>query len=154
MKKIAFGFLIALALEVLPLPTWAAPARPAWVIALLVFWCLQAPQRVNIGAAFLLGIALDVFKGTLLGQHALALVLVAFIAARFHLQMRVFPLWQQSTAVGLLVMLAGALLWWTDGMSGQQHALILRVPTAFVTALLWPWLSEFVRSRSRRAEAL
>ena len=148
------GFLAALALEVLPLPTWAEPARPGWTIAVLIWWCLYAPQRVNVGSAFALGIVLDVLKGTLLGQHALALTLVAALAARFHLQLRVFPTWQQTSLVGLLALLAGVLLWWTDGISGQPGNLLLRIPSALTTALLWPWLAELMRSMSRRAEPL
>ena len=148
------GFIVALALEVLRLPIWAEPARPAWVVTLLVFWCLNAPQRVNVGSAFLLGMLLDVLKGTLLGQYALALVIVAFLAARFHLQVRVFPLWQQTTAVGLLTLLAGAILWWTDGITGHPSNPLLRVPSALTTALLWPWLSELLRSMRRRTDPL
>jgi rod shape-determining protein MreD len=148
------GFLAALALEVLPLPTWAAPARPGWVIALLIWWCLNQPQRVNVGTAFALGIVLDVLKGTLLGQHALALTVVAALAARFHLQLRVFPLWQQTSLIGLLALLAGVMLWWTDGISGQPSSLLLRAPSVITTALLWPWLAELMRSLARRSDTL
>ena len=148
------GFLVALALELLPLPGWAEPARPAWVLALLVHWCLYAPQRANIGTAFLLGIVLDVLKGTLLGQHALALSLVAFVAARFHLQVRVFPRWQQTTVVGLLALSGGVLLWWIDGATGHASPLLLRFPSALTTALLWPWLVELMRSLAKRSDAL
>jgi len=146
------GFFIALALEVLPLPTWAEPARPAWVACALIWWCLNQPQRVNVGTAFALGIVLDVLKGTLLGQHALALTLVAALAARFHLQLRVFPLWQQTSLIGVLALLAGVVLWWTDGISGQPSSLALRLPTVITTALLWPWLAELMRSLARRSE--
>ncbi len=146
------GFIVALALEVLPLPTWAEPARPAWVVCALIWWCLNSPQRVNVGTAFALGIVLDVLKGTLLGQHALALTLVAALAARFHLQLRVFPLWQQTSLIGVLTLLAGVVLWWTDGISGQPGNLALRLPTVVTTALLWPWLVELMRSLARRSE--
>jgi len=148
------GFVIALALEVLPLPTWAEPARPGWVITVLIWWCLNQPQRVNVGTAFALGIVLDVLKGTLLGQHALALSLVAALSARFHLQLRVFPLWQQTSLIGLLALLAGVMLWWTDGISGQPSSLLLRVPSVITTALLWPWLAELMRSLARRSDTL
>ena len=146
------GFILALALEVLPLPTWAEPARPGWVVATLIWWCLNSPQRVNVGTAFTLGIVLDVLKGTLLGQHALALTLVAALAARFHLQLRVFPLWQQTSLIGVLTLLAGAVLWWIDGISGQPGNLVYRLPTVITTALLWPWLAELMRSLARRTE--
>jgi rod shape-determining protein MreD len=148
------GFLVALALEVLPLPIWAEPARPAWVLVLLCYWAMHAPQRANVGAAFGLGVVLDVLKGTVLGQHALALTAVTFLAARFHLQVRVFPRWQQSTVVGALALLAGLLLWWIDGATGQPSPLLMRVPAAFTSALLWPWSVMLMRSLARRDHVL
>lgn len=148
------SFVAALALELLPLPTWAEPARPAWVVTVLLWWCLFAPQRANVGSAFVLGVLLDVLKGSVLGQHALALTLAAFLAARFHLQLRVFPMWQQTTMVGVLTLLVGALLWWTDGMAGQPSSLLMRVPGAITTALLWPWLAEMMRGVARRSDPL
>jgi rod shape-determining protein MreD len=147
-------FVVALALELLPLPTWAEPARPLWVAAVLLWWCLHAPQRANVGSAFVLGILMDVLKGSVLGQHALALTLTAFLAARFHLQLRVFPMWQQTTMVGVLTLLVGTLLWWTDGMAGQDSNLLLRLPGAITTALLWPWLAELMRGFVRRSDPL
>jgi rod shape-determining protein MreD len=148
------SFVAALALELLPLPTWAEPARPAWLAAVLLWWCLHAPQRANVGSAFVLGILMDVLKGSVLGQHALALTLAAFLAARFHLQIRVFPMWQQTTMVGVLALLTGAVLWWTDGMAGQPSSLLLRIPGAITTALLWPWLAEMMRGFVRRSDPL
>jgi len=148
------SFVAALALELLPLPTWAEPARPAWVVAMLLWWCLFAPQRANVGAAFTLGLLLDVLKGSVLGQHALALTLAAYLAARFHLQLRVFPMWQQTTMVGAFALLVGGLLWWTDGIAGHPSSLLLRVPGAIVTALLWPWLAELMRGLARRGDTL
>lgn len=153
-KLLLVSLLVALVLELLPLPGWAEPARPAWAIATLVWWCLNAPQRANVGTAFVIGIMLDVLKGSVLGQHALALTLVAFLAARFHLQVRVFPRWQQTTTVGLLVLLAGLTLWWTDGISGHPSDLMLRLPAPITTALLWPWLAELMRGYSRRSDPL
>lgn len=148
------SFVVALALELLPLPTWAEPARPAWLAAALLWWCLHAPQRANVGSAFVIGIFMDVLKGSVLGQHALALTLTAFLAARFHLQIRVFPMWQQTTMVGILTLLVGVVLWWTDGMAGHPSSLVLRVPSAITTALLWPWLAEMMRGFARRSDTL
>ena len=148
------SLVVALALEVLPLPGWAEPARPAWVAALLVWWCLNSPQRANVGVAFALGMLMDVLKGSVLGQHALALTLVAFLAARFHLQVRVFPRWQQTTTVGLLTLLLGTMLWWTDGISGHPSRLAMRLPSVITTALLWPWLAELMRGFTRRGDPL
>jgi rod shape-determining protein MreD len=41
-----------------------------------------------------MGIVLDTLSGSLLGQHALALLVIVYIAERLHLRMRVFPMSQ------------------------------------------------------------
>lgn len=147
-------FIAALALELLPLPTWAEPARPAWAVLVLLWWCIHHARRANVGSAFVIGLLLDVLKGSVLGQHALALTLAAFLAARFHLQIRVFPMWQQTTVIGVLTLVVGALLWWTDGIAGHPANLLYRVPAAITTALLWPWVAELLRGLTRRGTPL
>ena len=96
---ILITFLVAMLLMILPLPEWARPFRPQWVTLTLVYWCIALPHRFGVGTGFSLGIVLDVLTGTLLGQHALGLSLVAFIAVQLHARIRVFPFWQQSLAV-------------------------------------------------------
>ena len=94
----------ALLLGLLPLPAWIQPFRPYWLALVLVYWLIEAPDRAGIGFAFLVGIAADLAFGTLLGEQALRLVIMAFIVGRFRAQLRFFPLWQQALAVaGLLL---------------------------------------------------
>ena len=81
----------------------------------MLYWAIALPHRVGVGSGFIVGIVLDVLTGTLLGQHALGLSIVTFIAIQLHQRIRVFPFWQQS--LGMLVLLrdrasAGALGDW------------------------------------------
>ena len=94
----------ALLLGLLPLPPWMQPFRPYWLALVLVYWLIEAPDRVGIGFAFLLGVVADLAFGTLLGEQALRLTVMAFIVQRFRAQLRFFPLSQQALAVaGLLL---------------------------------------------------
>lgn len=94
----------ALLLGLLPLPGWLQPFRPYWLALVLVYWIIEAPGRVGLGFAFLLGVAADLAFGTLLGEQALRLTVMAFIVQRFRAQLRFFPLSQQALAVaGLLL---------------------------------------------------
>ena len=95
----------ALLLTLLPMPTAAQMYRPEWVALVIVYWCLAAPERVGVGVAWGMGIVLDVITGALLGQHALALAVVAYIAVTLHRQARLFPLWQQAFMVMLLIIM-------------------------------------------------
>jgi rod shape-determining protein MreD len=146
------SLLLALALTVLPLPRWGELLRPEWVALALGYWCLHQPQRVSIGTAFLLGIVLDVLKGALLGEHALALVLFAFLLARFHLQVRVFPIWQQTATVAATLLVYHFVLFWIEGTTGQTTPFWMRLPGLLTTALLWPWVVESMRAARGRRE--
>lgn len=145
------SLLAALALTVLPLPALGEVLRPEWVALILGYWCLHLPQRVSIGTAFVLGIVLDVLKGALLGEHALALSVFAFLLARFHLQIRVFPLWQQTLTLATVLTAYQFILFWMEGVAGTGATFLMRLPGVLVTALLWPWLAELMRAvRGRR----
>ena len=66
--------MLALALNMLQnMGLWG---RASWlpdILALaLVFWTIHQPLRVGVGAAFFLGLVMDVHQSSLLGQHALA----------------------------------------------------------------------------------
>jgi rod shape-determining protein MreD len=94
----------ALLLGLLPLPGWLQPFRPYWLALVLVYWIIEAPDRIGLGFAFLLGVLADLAFGTLLGEQALRLTVMAFIVQRFRAQLRFFPLSQQALAVaGLLL---------------------------------------------------
>jgi len=128
----------ALILSSLPLPGWAAPFRPSWVLLTLIYWTMHVPRRFGLGAAWLSGLALDTLKGALLGQHALAFTIVAFFTLKFRLRVRVFPIWQQSMAVLALVALCEFLLYWVDGMAGRAVSLTDRWGPMLASALIWP----------------
>jgi len=147
---IVVSFLIALMLTALPLPDWAGAWRPPWVALVLIYWCLAVPDRVGVGIGWLLGLFLDVMTGTLLGQHALALALVAFIALRFHKRVRVVPLWHQSMSVFLLVLLDRSIAIWVKGMQGLPAADGVAFAPAFTSALLWPWVFIILRDVRRK----
>ena len=117
---IVLSFLTALALQMLALPDWAKPLRPDWVVLVLVYWCIALPDRVGVGIGWLAGLTLDVSSGVLLGQNALILGVVAYLALRLHQRIRVFPLWQQSVSVTMLVALHLMLALWIKGILGQS----------------------------------
>ena len=84
-------FVIAFLLVILPLPEWAGPMRPEWVGMVAIYWCLAVPRVFGVGTAWIIGLILDVAHGSLLGQHALGLSIIAYIATRLHQQIRPVP---------------------------------------------------------------
>lgn len=144
------SFLIALALAKLPMPAWAELWRPAWVALVLIYWCIALPARTGVLIGWLVGLSVDVMSGTLLGQHALAFVVVAFVSHKLHLRLRVLPLLQQALTVFALVFLSQALILWINGIKGAPVALAAYVTVPVMSMLLWPWIFVVLRDARRR----
>jgi rod shape-determining protein MreD len=146
-----FGsFLVAVVLAILPLPQWAEPFRPDWVGLVLIYWCIAAPERISVGTGFWVGIVLDTLYGSILGLHALAKSLTAFIAVKTHLKMRMFPRWQQAVAVCVLLLLNQLLVLWIRGMLGKAPSTFSYWTPSIVGMVVWPWLFVILRDVRRR----
>lgn len=107
-----------------------------------------------MGSAWVLGLLLDVSHGALLGQHALALVIVAFITLKTHRRLRLFPLWQQSLAVLGLLFINQVLVFWVDGISGYPPRDLWYLAPAVSGMLLWPWITIVLGDLSRRFQVV
>ncbi|MFE8034307.1 rod shape-determining protein MreD [Thiohalocapsa marina] len=145
------SLLAALVLSILPLPWWAAPYRPQWVALVLIFWCFNAPDRVGVLWAFVTGIALDVLSGSLLGQHALGLSVIAYLALQLRRRVLPVPPWQQAITVWLLLLLERLLALWIHGVSGQPTPSLVYWAATIVGMLLWPWLWWLLRRLQARS---
>ena len=151
---IATTFVIALLLTALPMPESAAIWRPEWVALVLIYWCMAAPERVGVAVGWMAGLFLDVMTGTLLGQHALGLTVVAWVAHHTHRRVRVLPLWRQAITVFVLLFLYQALVLWSNGIRGIPVAATAYWTSPLVSTLLWPWLFVVLRVVRRRYAAV
>lgn len=147
---VALTVIAALILTVVPMPGWSEALRPLWAPLVVFYWVIALPERFSVGLAWIVGLLLDALTGTLLGAHALALTLVAFLATRWHLKLRMFPLWQQSLAVGAALALYAFMLFWIGGMAGQLNRPLIRFVPVAVSAAIWPWMFTLLRSVRRR----
>ncbi|HPE80958.1 MAG: rod shape-determining protein MreD [Chromatiaceae bacterium] len=139
---------IAMLLTILPMPEWARPFRPQWVTLVMLYWAIALPHRVGVGSGFVAGIILDVLTGTLLGQHALGLSVVTFIAIQLHQRIRVFPFWQQSLGILVLLVMEHLLALWVTGATRGISPGLIYWSVPLIGALLWPWI--FVTLRKVR----
>jgi rod shape-determining protein MreD len=142
----------ALVLSVLPLPQVVAPFRPDWVAVVLLYSSLITPRRYGLLTALWMGLALDTLSGALLGQHALALLLIVYLSQHFHLRIRVFPVSQLVLTVLVLLALYQFVLFWVDGVAGRTVPLIERWGPVVSGTLLWMLVLVFVE-RGRQASA-
>lgn len=143
-------FSVALILTLMPFPVWAEPFRPDWVGLVLIYWCLAIPERVSVGTGWLLGFLQDVLYGSLLGSNAIGKTIIAYLAVRLHLQLRMFPRWQQAAAVFGLLIANQLLVLWIHGAIGQAPETFSYWTPSLVGALLWPWLFIILRDLRRR----
>jgi len=147
------SLVLTLALVAVPLPDSVAPLRPDWVAVVLLYWSLMAPRHFSLLTAFWMGIALDTLSGALLGQNALALLVVVYLAEKFHLRLRVFPLSQLAITVFLLLGLYEFVLFWIDGMAGRTVPLMERWVPPLTGTLVWVLLYMMFDRREREAPA-
>lgn len=149
-RYIVFSLIIALALTIVPVPEYLASFRPEWVALVLLYWIMALPQRVGVNVAWILGLCLDVLKGALIGQHALALAVLAYLMLNLSLRIRVYPFWQQSVVVGLILFIYYALLLWIYDMTGTIDYGWHYWWPVLLGALLWPWIFIILRDLRRR----
>lgn len=132
------ALLIAAALVVIPLPDALTPYRPPWATLAVIYWIMMWPRVFGMGSAWLIGLILDILQGELLGQHALSLTVVAYLTLRFHLQIRIFPLWQLTGTVFGFLAIEAFILFWIDGVAGNPPIGFARWTQVLTGAILWP----------------
>ena len=146
---IALSLLAALAFNLLPLGR--QPALPDLLAVTLAFWAVHQPRRVGVGLAFMFGLLMDVHQGALLGQHALAYTLMAFVSLALSRRLtwftlaqqalQVLPLFVATHTVSLLIRLAVG-----DLFPGWSMFI-----APLVEAALWPVVTLLLLAPQRRA---
>ena len=115
---ILLSLLAALLLNFLPTSAW--PWMPDWVALTLIFWCVREPRRVGMSSGFVLGLTMDVADSSLMGQHALAYVLVAYFASSLSRRILWFPLGQQSLHILPLLLMVQIVQFGVRAMPGIE----------------------------------
>lgn len=145
---IVASLLVAGLLLSVPVPAWASAWQPPWLTLVVAYWCLAQPDRVGITAAFVLGVMQDTLTGAPLGQHALAMTVVAAAVLAEYQRLRVLPLWQQALLLAPLLAVHQVVLGLVTGSSGRPVSAAMLLP-ALSGALVWPWLFLTLRELRR-----
>jgi len=131
---------VAVVLTLLPLPPVLDLMRPYWVALVIIYWGLETQDYISLGLAFSIGILLDLLTASLLGLHALSLVIIVYLVTRFRARLRFFPPWQQALSVLALLVNDRIILLWIISLRGEPlPSLEFWLPPIIGTAL-WPWL--------------
>ena len=148
-STIVGSFALALIASFLP---WRQIALvPDFVALVLVFWCVREPRLVGLGAGWLLGLVIDVGNGVLLGQHALAYSLLAFVAISLSRRILWFPLWGQALHVAALLLFSQTVGALVRLAAGAEFPGWLLAVGPLIGALLWPVITTVLLMPQRRA---
>jgi rod shape-determining protein MreD len=125
----------ALGLEYIP--TGRLPGVPDWVALVLAFWCIREPMRVGMGVAFLFGLLVDIGQGAAMGQHALAYVVLAYLATSVARRVLWFPPLQQALHMLPLLLLTQIIMVLVRVVAGAEFPGWTYFLSSFTGIVLW-----------------
>lgn len=137
---VGFWLFVAMVLTVIPLPEASVLWRPAWLPLAMIYWVVALPHRIGVITGFLAGLLLDNLEGGILGQNALSLSVLAWVAYALHNRLRVYAVWQQSLSVMVIVGIFQLInLLVERAVSTAPWSMSYWLPSA-TAAVLWPWV--------------
>ncbi|MDH5353843.1 MAG: rod shape-determining protein MreD [Gammaproteobacteria bacterium] len=148
---IYLSLVVGLILMILPLPDWVQAYRPNWVALTLIYWSMALPRKVGLWYAFFTGLLVDTLLGTLLGEHALALVIIMYVNMNLYLRIRVLSLSQQSVYIFSLLFIYQLIISWIEGVMGRSTPLSLYLGAPLISTLIWPWVFVILRDIRRKS---
>lgn len=137
---IAGSIMVALLLNMLPWSGWMLLLRPDFVAITILYWSLHTPNRIGMGWAWLVGILVDVSDTSLLGQHALSYVILAFYANTFQRRIGIYSLSQQLPLVSWMLLLSYTLYILIHWLTSQDMAWVYFI-SCITSILCWVPLS-------------
>jgi len=148
--RVTLTVIVALLFSLVPLPEIVEPWRPNLLLLFVIYWSLSAPTIAGLMFAWLCGLATDLLTGTLLGQHAAGFLLVAFFTHKQQLRMRIFPIYHQTLTVFMLLAIYEFLIFWIDGIIGQEVTSWQRWAPVVSGAIFWPIIVAVLDTWNRR----
>jgi len=155
MSTVFGSFALALFLNFLPWPDLRLV--PDFVALVLAFWCVRQPRLVGIGVGWMLGLLADAGNGVLLGQHALAYSLLAFLSVWLSRRILWFGPMLQSLHIALILLVTQAAVLFIRLAAGDPFPGWPILVSPIAGAILWPvvtWLLLLPQRRPEREQAI
>ncbi|NJM12095.1 MAG: rod shape-determining protein MreD [Synechococcaceae cyanobacterium SM1_2_3] len=146
---ITLSFLLAFLLAGAPLSGWLGRFWPDWVAMVLIYWCMALPYRIGISVGWLVGLLVDAGRGALLGQHALAFAVVAYLTLQTYRRIRVFSPWRQAFSIFSFLLIEQVLVFWISGVIGYPPRDGWYLAPAVGGMAAWPLLFVILRDTRR-----
>lgn len=137
---IAASFIVAFTLMVIPMSPDLRWCRPEFIVLLVIYWTMYAPQHFGLGTVWLLGLFQDVLELSLLGLNAIGMLLIAYILHMVYQRLRNYVFWHQALWVFVLVGVFQLFSNWLSGFMGYSASSPVFLLSAVFSGLLWPFL--------------
>lgn len=123
-----------------------------WLVIILIYWALVAPEKVGVFFAWIIGLLLDIFQFSIIGMHAIALLLIIYLVTKFYLRIRLFNIFQQAGLVFFLLLLYHTAVFWIGSTLGVISVGIFPWKTIIASTVCWPIICYILELASRATE--
>lgn len=135
---ILLSLLLALVMELLPLPPLLAQLQPPWLLLVVLYWSVLQPAALGMSGAWLMGILLDVVLPAPLGTHAALFTLTVTPVLALQRLIKTLPVAQQALWIAALVSMHElGELWLGDQLISGSISAIDFLPV-LSTLFAWP----------------
>jgi rod shape-determining protein MreD len=149
-STVVLSFAVALVLDFMP---WKdLRLVPEFAALVLTFWCVRQPRLVGLGVAWTVGLISDAGNGVLLGQHALAYSVLAFLAVWLSRRILWFGPGLQAVHVAAMLFVAEGVTMLVRVAAGDQLPGWLVIVGPLAGAALWPVVSWLLLLPQRHLE--
>lgn len=137
LKSVYLSLILAFICLLLPWSGVALQTRPDFLLLVIIFWLIRAPNLCNIGTAWFVGLFVDLATGGTFGQYALAYTVTAFFAVIYQRRLVLFNGTQQLFYVFLLLITAQIILLILKTFAGAQSLGWAYFLPSITGVLLW-----------------
>lgn len=110
LKSIYLSLLLAFICLLFPWSGLALKLRPDFMLLVIIYWLLRAPNLCNVGTAWFIGLCVDLATGGTFGQYALVYTVTAYVAVIYQRRLVLFNGTQQLVYVFLLLIISQIVL--------------------------------------------
>ncbi|MCX7182521.1 MAG: rod shape-determining protein MreD [Nitrosospira sp.] len=150
-RFIIFSLIVALLLNQQSLPGIVSLLCPDFLALVILYWNIYHSKQFGMGAAFSMGLLMDVSEANVLGQHAMAYSVMIFFVSTLCQRFQMFRLPEQIFQIGLLLLAAESLILLIKLLNGAQFQDWNFFFASLIGALFWPLLVFFLRKLSSGA---
>ncbi len=136
---------LAMALRVIPFSETLSYINPDWVLLVLIYWSLNAPEKFGVFNAWLVGLLVDVLTGRVLGEYALVYTLVIYFILKFHKRIRHYPFPQLSVVVFVSLLFSCSIVYWIESIKNDASISPIFWTQIISGTLMWPLMYSSIR---------